>query len=149
MSDVLETTVDKFIFRVPTDRRYTAAGVWVLSEGDRLRVGVTDFVQQRSGDVAFAEVRGEGTVLEAGDELALIETIKANLEVAAPVAGTVAVVNPALLRTPELVNQDPYGAGWLALVDPRPPSVGPGELLEPEAYFALMRAQAEEEARQP
>ena len=90
MPDYLETTVDKFIFRVATDRLYSPEGVWALADGDRIRVGMTDFLQQRSGDVAFAEVRPAGTAVAAGDEVALIETIKANVEVLSPVGGTVA-----------------------------------------------------------
>ena len=70
MPDYLETTVDKFIFRVATDRLYSPEGVWALAEGDRVRVGMTDFLQQRNGDVAFAEVRRQGTAVAAGDEVA-------------------------------------------------------------------------------
>jgi len=146
MPDYLETTVDKFIFRVATDRRYSPEGAWALAEGDRVRVGVTDFVQQRSGDVAFAEVRPPGRSLAAGDEIALIETIKANVEVPSPVAGTVVEANPALQLAPEAINQDPYGDGWLAVIEPTNWSRDGAALLDPEAYLELMRGQAEEEA---
>lgn len=149
MPDFLETTVDKFIFKVATDRLYTAEGVWALEDGDRIRVGVTDLVQQRSGDVAFAEVRPVGTVLAAGDEVASIETIKTNVAVPSPIGGSVAETNPALELAPEVINQDPYGAGWLALVDPSDWATDRGALLDPEAYFAVMRAEAEEEATRP
>ena len=111
MPDYLEAAVDKFIFRVATDRLYSPEGVWALAEGDRIRVGMTDFLQQRSGDVAFAEVRSAGRAVATGDEVALIETIKANVEVISPVSGAIAEVNPALATTPEAINQDPYGAG--------------------------------------
>ena len=87
MPEYLETTVDKFIFKVATDRLYSAEGVWALADGDRIRVGVTDFLQQLSGDVAFAEVKPAGTAVAAGDEVAAIETIKANVEVPSPVGG--------------------------------------------------------------
>jgi len=146
MPDYLETTVDKFIFRVATDRRYSPEGAWALAEGDRVRVGVTDFVQQRSGDVAFAEVRPPGRTLAAGDEIALIETIKANVEVPSPVEGTVVEANPALQLAPEAINQDPYGDGWLAVIEPADWSRDGAALLGPEAYLELMRGQAEEEA---
>ncbi len=106
MPDCLEVTVDKFIFRVATDRLYTAEGVWALAEGDRIRIGVTDFLQQRSGDVAFAEVRAEGRAVATGDEVATIETIKANVEVISPVSGAIAEVNQALAMTPEVINQE-------------------------------------------
>ena len=75
MTEFLETTVDKFIFKVATDRFYNKEGVWAKAEGDLVRIGLSDFVQQRSGDVAFAEVKPEGTELSFGDEVADIETI--------------------------------------------------------------------------
>ena len=149
MPDYLETTVDKFIFRVATDRRYSPEGAWALAEGGRVLVGVTDFVQQRSGDVAFAEVRPPGRTLAVGDEIALIETIKANVEVPSPVAGTVVKANPALQLAPEAINQDPYGDGWLAVVEPADWSRDGAALLDPEAYLEHMKAQAEEEATKP
>ena len=147
MPDFLETTVDKFIFSVATDRLYTAEGVWALEDGDRVRVGVTDLVQQRSGDVAFAEVKPAGTVLAAGDEVASIETIKTNVAVPSPIGGVIAEANPAMELSPEVINQDPYGDGWLALVDPSDWAVDRVALLDPQAYFVVMKAEAEEEAK--
>ena len=147
MPDCLEVTVDKFIFRVATDRLYTAEGVWALEEGDRIRIGVTDFLQQRSGDVAFAEVRAEGRAVATGDEVATIETIKANVEVISPVSGAIAEANQALAMTPEVINQDPYGEGWLAVVEASDWPKDRETLLDPDAYFDLMQGQAEEEAQ--
>ena len=147
MPDYLETTVDKFIFRVATDRLYSPEGVWALADGDRIRVGMTDFLQQLNGDVAFAEVKPEGTAVAAGDEVATIETIKANVEVPSPVGGTVVEVNPAMELSPEAINQDPYGDGWLAIVEADAWSADRESLLEPQAYFEVMRSQAEEEAK--
>ncbi len=147
MPDCLEVTVDKFVFRVATDRLYSAEGVWALEEGDRIRIGVTDFLQQRSGDVAFAEVRAEGRAVATGDEVATIETIKANVEVISPVSGAIAEVNQALAMTPEVINQDPYGEGWLAVVAASDWPKEAETLLDPEAYFDLMKGQAEEEAQ--
>jgi glycine cleavage system H protein len=149
MPDYLEAAVDKFIFRVATDRLYSPEGVWALAEGDRIRVGMTDFLQQRSGDVAFAEVRSAGRAVATGDEVALIETIKANVEVISPVSGAIAEVNPALATTPEAINQDPYGQGWLAVIDASDWPTDRDALLDPQAYFELMRGQAEEEAQKP
>jgi glycine cleavage system H protein len=148
MPDYLEAAVDKFIFRVATDRLYIPAGVWALAEGDRIRVGMTDFLQQQSGDVAFAEVRPVGRAVMAGDEVALIETIKANVEVISPVSGAVSEVNPALATTPEAINQDPYGQGWLAVIDASDWPKDRDALLDPQAYFELMKSQAMEEANQ-
>jgi glycine cleavage system H protein len=149
MSDYLVATVDKFVFRVATDRLYSPEGAWALAEGGRVRVGVTDFTQQRSGDVAFAEVRPAGAAVAAGDEVALIETIKATVDVPSPVTGTVETVNPALALTPEVVNQDPYGDGWLAVIEAADWPADRASLLDPQAYFELMRGQAEHEASRP
>jgi glycine cleavage system H protein len=149
MPDFLETTVDKLILRVATDRHYAPDGAWAMPDGDRIRVGVSDFLQQRNGDVAFVEARRVGAPIAVGDEAALIETIKANVEVPSPVAGVVAEVNPALAAAPEVVNQDPYGEGWLIAVEASDWPADRATLLEPQAYFELMRRQAEEEAANP
>jgi glycine cleavage system H protein len=147
MPDYLETTVDKLIFRVATDRLYSPEGAWALADGDRIRIGMTDFLQQRSGDVAFVEVKPEGTAVAAGDEVAMIETIKANVEVPSPVGGNVVEVNPAMELSPEAINQDPYGEGWLAVIEASDWLADRERLLDPQAYFEVMRAQAEEESK--
>ena len=149
MTAFLETTVDKFTFRVPTDRWYAADGAWVLpldpGNGVRVRIGLTDFMQQRSGDIAFVTVRPPGTQLGAGDDFAEIETIKVNLALPSPVRGSVLEVNPALEITPEIVNQDPYGDGWLAVIAVADWEAESQGLLTPEAYFTHMREQANSE----
>lgn len=147
MPDFLETTVDKFIFKVATDRYYNDEGIWALPEGSRVRVGLSDFLQQRSGDVAFAEVKPEGTVLSVGDEVALIETIKVNISLTSPVAGTIVEVNPEMEIAPEAINQDPYGEGWLAVIEATDWPADRQRLLDAQAYFELMKGQAEEEAK--
>ena len=148
MPEFLETTVDKFIFKVATDRRYSAEGLWVLTEGaGRVRVGLADFPQQRDGDVAFAEVKPPGTVLGTGDELGTMETIKVNVSIPSPVAGTIREVNPALEIGPEVINKDPYGEGWLVVIETAGDPGANASLLDPQAYFLLMKAEAEEEAR--
>ena len=147
MRTSLEIAVDKFTFRVATDRWYTADGMWILptepSDGTQLRLGVTDFLQQRSGDIAFLTVRPPGTAFQAGEDVAEIETVKVNIALPAPVTGTVIAVNAALDSTPEIVNQDPYGEGWLALIAVANWDTTRAALLTPEAYFALMQQQAE------
>ena len=130
MPDYLETTVDKFTFKVATDRLYTAEGVWAQGDGGRARVGVTDYLQQRSGDVAFAEVKLAGTPVARDEELGSIETVKANISLGAPVAGTVMEVTPLLATAPETIFADPYGAGWLVKI----------EMGEAEELSALMNS---------
>ena len=149
MPDYLETTVDKFIFKVATDRLYSAEGIWALADGNRVRVGMTDFLQQLNGDVAFAEVQLEGTAVATGGEVATIETIKVNVEVASPVGGAIVEVNPAMELSPEVINQDPYGEGWLVVIEASDWPTDRDVLLGPQAYFELMKGQAEEEAKKP
>jgi glycine cleavage system H protein len=145
VTEFLETTVDKFTFKVATDRLYNDEGVWAKLEGEAVRIGLSDFVQQRSGDVAFAEVKPVGTRVALGDEVATIETIKVNISLGSPVSGAVQDVNAAMATAPEAINQDPYGAGWLALVHLTDWEADKAQLLEPQAYFAKMKAQAEQE----
>lgn len=147
MSEFLETTVDKFTFKVATDRLYNAEGVWVKEEKDRFRIGISDFVQQRSGDVAFAEIKPAGSSLAVGQEVAVIETIKVNISFTSPVNGKIVEVNPAMNDAPEAINKDPYGAGWLAVMEVVDWDMQRVELLDPQAYFKIMKVQAEEEAR--
>ncbi len=147
MPDFLEASVDKFIFKVADDRFYTAEGVWALAEGGRVRIGLSDFLQQRSGDVAFAEVKPEGTAVKAGEEMAVIETIKVNISLPSPVTGQVMEVNPALASAPEAINQDPYGAGWLAVIESADWEADRARLLTAAAYFEKMKGQAEEETK--
>jgi glycine cleavage system H protein len=147
MTEFLEVTVDKFTFKVATDRFYTREGVWALPEADRVHVGLSDFLQQRSGDIAFAEVKSVGTAVAVGDEVAAIETIKVNVILGSPVNGTVLEVNPAMETAPEAINQDPYGAGWLAVMAATDWDTDRSRLLDAPAYFAVMKAEAEAETK--
>ena len=147
MADVLTFTLDKFKFEVPTERFYSDEGLWVLPEqNDRVRVGLSDFVQQRSGDVAFAEIKPEGTTVGLDDELAVIETIKVDIYFTSPVAGEIVEVNPEMDLAPEAINQDPYGEGWLAVIKAEDWEAARERLLDPEAYFDMMKEEAREEA---
>jgi glycine cleavage system H protein len=147
MPDFLETTVDKFIFRVATDRLYSPDGVWVLAEAGRLRLGVTDYQQQLNGDVAFVHLKPAGSELALNEEFAEVETIKATVSFGVPVSGKVAVINGDLDLTPELVNQDPYGKGWLAIIDAADWSPAQSQLHDAAEYLSLMQSQAEEELK--
>ncbi len=151
--EFLEHIVDKFTFRVPTDRLYTREGFWVLSmptgAPGRVRLGLTDFMQQHGGDMAFVSVKAPGTALAAGDDLAEIETVKVTLSLPAPVGGTVVEVNEALQLTPELVNQDPYGKGWLAVIETESWESERAGLLDPRGYLAHMQREVERELARP
>ena len=149
MPEFLETTVDKFNFKVATDRAYTAEGLWATAAGNLVRVGLTDYLQQRSGDVAFVEVQPAGTTVASGDELATLETIKVNTSLTSPVSGKVAQVNPALESAPELINSDPYGEGWLAVVEATDWATDLSRLLTATQYFEQMTQQAEQDVKKP
>ncbi len=120
--------------------------MWAKEEQGLIRVGLSDFLQQHSGDVAFIEVKPAGTLLVVGDEAAAIETIKVNIALASPAAGTVVRTNPQLAAAPEVINQDPFGAGWLCEIRPANWQVDRARLLSPESYFEKMKRQAEEES---
>jgi len=143
----LELRIDKFTFRFPKTLRYSEAGLWIKREGSLVRLGLSDFAQQRSGDIAFANLAPAGTVLDVGDEVASIETVKVNVSLPSPVKGTIRAVNSSLQEAPELINQDPYGKGWIAVVESEALELPLSQLLDAEAYFDLARHQAEAEMK--
>ena len=149
--EFLETTVDKFTFRVPTDRLFSPEGIWFRPEAgeisDRWRIGLTDFLQQHSGDLTFAMLRPAGTRLSVGDEIGVIETIKVNVSLTSPVAGTIVEINPDLEMTPEVINQDPYEKGWLAVIEVAAHDDLAARLMKPDVYFEHMKGLAEAEVR--
>ena len=146
--EYLETTVDKFVFRVKKGCYYNEDGVWVQVEDGLGRVGLSDFLQQSSGDVAFVEVNPPGTEIRQGEALGEIETIKITFDLLSPVSGVIREVNEAMEERPERVNEDPYGEGWVALLELTNLEEDVKNLHDADAYFVLMKAKAEEEARQ-
>lgn len=144
MTDFLQITVDKFTFKVATDRYYNEEGVWALVQGNRVRIGLSDFLQQRSGDVAFAEIKPVGTVLEVGGEIAVVETVKVNISLSSPVSGSIVEINPLMETAPEIINQDPYSEGWVAIIEATQWESDSSRLLDPQAYYSRMQIQAEE-----
>jgi glycine cleavage system H protein len=147
MSEFLETMVDKFIFKVATDRLYSAEGLWLKPEGNRVRIGVSDFFQQHNGDVAFAEIKAAGEEVTIGAEVAIIETMKVNVELPSPITGKVVEVNPVLSTSPEVINQDPFRNGWLAVIEANDWNTEKIHLLEPQAYFDKVKEDAEREVK--
>jgi len=145
MSDFLELRVDKFIFKVMVDRLYSEEGLWAMQEDQHIRIGISDYLQQRSGDVAFAEIKPEGTELTVGDEIAVIETIKVNISLTSPVAGKVIEVNPMMGTSPDVINQDPYGTGWLALIDVTGRETYLKHMMDARAYYSKIKLEAEQE----
>jgi glycine cleavage system H protein len=139
----LEITVDKFVFRVRRAFLYTREGLWVSQAGSRCKVGVGDYLQQKSGDVAYVEFPQLGVQVQVGDVLATVETMKTSFDLVSPVAGVVAGLNPELSDHPERINEDPYGVGWLLEIECAEPVA---QLLDAEAYFQVMSEEALTEA---
>lgn len=125
---------------LPQDLKYTETHEWVRVEGGLLRIGITDFAQSQLADLTFVDLPAPDTAVEAGDEVAVIESVKAASDIYAPVSGTVVEVNEALLAAPEAINSDPYGDGWLFKVNPTDPS-SLETLLSPAAYQELIPAE--------
>ena len=121
--------------------RFTDSHEWVRPEGaGEAVIGITEFAQSQLGDVIFLELPAVGTALRAGERLGTVESVKAASELYAPVGGTVVAVNERVAEQPELVNQDPYEAGWLVRVALE--GAIPAELLEAAAYDSLVGDQA-------
>lgn len=139
MPEFPEVAIDKFTFRVASDRLYTEEGVWAKMEAKGVRVGLSDFLQQRSGDIAFVEVKPVGASVKAGEEIAAIETVKVNVSLGSPVAGRVAETNPLMQSAPEKINADPYGEGWIAVIEASNWPADQGRLLNPGAYFNAVK----------
>lgn len=146
MPEFLETTFDKFIFTVKTGSLYTDDDFWVDIQGSVATVGVTDYLQKSNGDVAFVEPVAPGKSVKRGEELGEIETIKATLNLISPVTGKVIEVNQELEAHPEIINSDPYGAGWICRIELADPEGAKEGLLQAEAYMEIMKGKIEREA---
>ncbi len=121
---------------VPEDLKYTSDHEWVRAEGDRLRVGITDFAQDALGDVVFVGLPEVGAEITAGAVCGEVESTKSVSEIYAPVSGVVVEVNAAVSDNPEQVNADPYGNGWMFVIEP---SSGSSDgLLDAAAYSAAI-----------
>lgn len=119
---------------IPEDLRYTAEHEWVAGDDSgTVRVGITHYAQDALGDIVYVQLPDEGAVVAAGESLGEIESTKSVSEIYAPVSGTVSARNEALGDTPEVINTDPYGAGWLVEIRPDDPAAVDG-LLTAAAY---------------
>ncbi|KAB1193487.1 glycine cleavage system protein GcvH [Haloferax sp. MBLA0076] len=121
------------MFEIPDDKKYLESHEWTTTDGDTVRVGISDFAQDELGDVVFVELPAEGDELAAGDEFGVVESIKAVSDLYAPISGTVVAVNEDLFDAPELVNDDPYGDGWMLELEPSNTDEF-DDLLSPEEY---------------
>ena len=118
-------------FEIPADLRYLDSHEWAREEDGTVRVGISDFAQDELGDVVFVELPDEGDELAREEDFGVVESIKAVSDIYSPLAGTVAETNEALFDQPELVNDDPYGDGWMIAVEP---DESLDHLLTPDEY---------------
>jgi glycine cleavage system H protein len=122
---------------VPDELRYTSDHEWARLEDGRIRVGITDYAQDSLGDVVFVQLPEPGSTVEAGGTMGEVESTKSVSDIYAPVAGTVAEVNSELADAPQRLNDDPYGEGWICIVEPSDPSAF-DTLLDAEGYRKLI-----------
>ncbi|HEX6843484.1 MAG TPA: glycine cleavage system protein GcvH [Actinomycetota bacterium] len=121
----------------PEDLRYTKEHEWARAEGGRVRVGITDFAQDALGDVVYVDLPEHGAAVEADQPLGEVESTKSVSDVYSPIAGTIVERNPLLEDRPELVNEVPYGDGWLVVIEPADPAAVEG-LMDAGAYRAFV-----------
>lgn len=121
---------------VPEDRRYTEQHEWARAVDGGFRVGITDYAQDALGDVVFVDLPDTGREVTEGETIAEVESTKSVAEIYAPLAGTITDVNAALGDTPELINSDPYEAGWFLVIAPTDDGAL-DQLLDADGYRAL------------
>ena len=125
--------------QVPSDLIYSSDHEWIRRSGGTVRIGITDYAQDALGDVVFVQVPSVGTTVSKGQSFSEVESTKSVSDIYAPVSGKVVSVNDALGTTPELVNSDPYGEGWICEIEMSNDS-DLGDLLDADAYRSLTGA---------
>jgi glycine cleavage system H protein len=123
------------VTEVPSDRRYSTEHEWAMEQDGRIVVGITDFAQDQLGDVVFVGLPEPGTEVEAGKALGEVESTKSVSDVYSPVSGRVVDRNAEVEQNPELINEDPYGRGWLVTIDAEG---GLDTLLDADGYRSLI-----------
>lgn len=123
--------------KVPDDLRYTSDHEWVRLVQGKARLGLTDYAQEALGDIVFVQLPTVGAVVNAGASFSEVESTKSVSDVYAPLSGTVVEVNAALADAPEHLNEDPYGDGWLCVIEPIDPAAY-DHLLDADAYRKLI-----------
>ena len=121
----------------PTNIKYTSEHEWIRIEGDEAYVGITDYAQDQLGDIVFIDIPTVGEALEQGEVFGTIEVVKTVSDLFLPIGGEILEQNEALMDNPELVNQDPYGEGWIIKIKPNNVADVEG-LLDAEAYQATL-----------
>ncbi|MDZ4718748.1 MAG: glycine cleavage system protein GcvH [Roseiflexaceae bacterium] len=121
-------------FNTPGELKYTKTHEWVRFDGDQAIIGITDYAQDALGDVVYIDLPAEGATLEAETIFGAVESVKAASDLYLPVSGTIMAVNSTLMDTPELINSDPYGAGWMLKIKVS----ADGPLINAAAYEAFV-----------
>jgi glycine cleavage system H protein len=121
----------------PANLRYTKDHEWISLEGNVATIGITEFAQGELGDIVYVDISTVGKALQAEDVFGTVEAVKTVSDLFLPIAGTVTEVNAALEKAPELVNNDPYGEGWMVKIEVANPADFDG-LMTSEAYAALV-----------
>ncbi|CAA9245739.1 MAG: Glycine cleavage system H protein [uncultured Acidimicrobiales bacterium] len=122
---------------VPSDLRYTADHEWARLEDGKIRMGITDYAQDALGDVVFVQLPEPGTRIELGGTFSEVESTKSVSDIYAPVTGTIVGVNTELADSPQRLNEDPYGVGWICVIEPADGDAY-DTLLDAEAYSKLI-----------
>lgn len=120
----------------PKNLKYTKDHEWIKLDGDIATIGITEFAQRELGDIVYVEIETAGKALEAEAVFGTVEAVKTVSDLFLPVAGTITEVNPALAATPELVNSDPYGEGWMVKMQVKN-TADIQELMDADAYAAV------------
>lgn len=105
-------------FEIPSELRYAESHEWADNQTDTIRVGISDFAQDELGDIVFVDLPAEGDEFDESEEFGVLESIKAVSDIYAPVAGTIVAINEEVIDAPELINEDPYGSGWMIELEP-------------------------------
>ena len=142
-----QEVADKFIFTVKKELLYTANDVWTKIKDGEAQIGVTDFLQRRGGDAVFVELPPKGSGVKRLDEIGSYETIKAVISIPSPFTGVISDINILLSDKPELINEDPYGEGWLVILSPSNLEEDKQHLLSAEEYFELMKSKIQDELK--
>jgi glycine cleavage system H protein len=122
----------------PDDVRYDESHEWVRSEGDKVKIGITDYAQDQLGDIVFVELPEVGDTFDKGEEFGTVESVKAVSELYLPVAGEVVAINSSLEESPEKVNNAPYADGWMIEIKAEnPPELD--DLMDNDAYLATLK----------
>jgi glycine cleavage system H protein len=125
-------------FNTPKELQYTKTHEWIRIEGDEATVGITDYAQDALGDVVYVELHDVGETIETGRAFGAVESVKAASDLWMPVTGEILAINQAVIDSPETLNSDPYGAGWL--IKTRIPVGAIGELMSAESYENFVNA---------